>query len=98
MSLDSNVQCDRDGKPLPYFSPYPTPASAGVDVFSQNLLNYDGLEINAYCFPLFTFFKALLRFLQSQKAIATVVAPGLSPLPLLVAGYCGHVVQRPDQS
>ena len=48
MSLDSNVQCDRDGKPLAHFTPYPTPASAGVDVFSQDLRNCDGLETNAY--------------------------------------------------
>ena len=65
MSLDSNAQCDRDGKPLPHFAPYPTPASAGVDVFSQGLRNCDGLETNAYCFPPFSFIQALLCFLQS---------------------------------
>ena len=79
MSLNWNVQCDQDSKPLPHFTPYLTPASAGVDVFSQDLLNSDGLKTNAYCFPPFTFIQALLCFLQSQKAIATVGVPGFSP-------------------
>ena len=34
MALDSNVMCDRDGTPLPYFSSYPTPASFGVNRFA----------------------------------------------------------------
>ena len=50
MLLDSNVQRDRVGKPLPHFTPYPTPGSAGVDVFSQDLQNREGMKINAYCF------------------------------------------------
>ena len=79
MSIDSDVQCDQDGKPLPHFTPYPTPASLGEDVFSQDLHNCDGLETNVYCFPPFTFMKALLSFLQSQKAIATAMVLGLSP-------------------
>ena len=31
MALDSNAQCDRQGSPLPHFTPYPTPRSAGVN-------------------------------------------------------------------
>ena len=79
MSLDSNVQRDRVGRPLPHFTPYPIPGSAGVDVFSQDLQNCDGLEINAYCFPPFALIHALLCFLQ--KAIMTVVVPGQFPRP-----------------
>ena len=80
--LDSNVQLDRVGRLLPHFTPYPTPGSAGVDVFSQpDLPNCDGIKINAHCFPLFALIHALLCFLQSQKAIATVVVPGQFPRP-----------------
>ena len=81
MSLDSNAQRDRDGKPLPHFTPYPTLGSAGVDVFSQDLRNCDGVEVHAYCFPPFSLIDALLCFLQSQKAVVTVVVPDQSPRP-----------------
>ena len=37
MALDSNGMCDRDGTPLPRFSPYPTPASCGVSLLPQEL-------------------------------------------------------------
>ena len=81
MSLDSNVQRDRVGRPLPHFTPYPTLGSAGVDVFSHDLQNCDRMKINAYCFPPFALIHALLCFLQSQKAIVTVVVPGQFPRP-----------------
>ena len=35
MALDSSAQCDRQGCPLPHFTSYPTPGSAGVNVFNQ---------------------------------------------------------------
>ncbi|KAK3747007.1 hypothetical protein QZH41_011964, partial [Actinostola sp. cb2023] len=37
MALDSNTQDGKDGKPLPHFTPYPTPGSSGVDIFAQDL-------------------------------------------------------------
>ena len=81
MSFDSNVQRDRVVSPLLHFTPYPTRGSAGVDVFSQDLQNCDGMKINAYCFPPFALIHALLCFLQSQKAIVTVVVPDQFPRP-----------------
>ena len=53
MALDSNAQCDRQGSPLPHFTPYPTPRSAGVNVFNQDLTNCDGVTVNPYVFFLF---------------------------------------------
>ena len=79
MSLDSNVH--RFGEPLPHFTPYPTPGSVGVDVFSQNLQHCDGKEVNAYVFPPFGLIHPLLGYLQSQRAIVTMVVPGKSPRP-----------------
>ena len=34
MPLDSNVMCDLHGNPLPHFSPYPSPASCGVNLLA----------------------------------------------------------------
>ncbi|KAJ8319535.1 hypothetical protein KUTeg_002916 [Tegillarca granosa] len=49
MSLDSNVMCSSDNKPLPHFTPWPTPETAGVNVFSQDLTK----ESNPYVYPPF---------------------------------------------
>ena len=81
MALDSNAQCDRQGSPLPHFTPYPTPRSAGVNVFNQDLTNCDGVTVNPYVFLPFSMIPSLLSYLSSQKAVATMVVPCLSPLP-----------------
>ena len=36
MALPSNVQCDLSGQLLLFFSPYPTPGCASVNVLAQN--------------------------------------------------------------
>ena len=51
MSLDSNAQLGPDGKALRHFSPWLTPNSAGVNLFTQSLQPDD----NAYVFPPVTF-------------------------------------------
>ena len=38
-ALDSDVMTDRDGSPLPQFTPHPSPQSYGVNVFAQDLSN-----------------------------------------------------------
>jgi len=38
-ALDSDVMTDRDGSPLPQFTPHPSPQSCGVNVFAQDLSN-----------------------------------------------------------
>ena len=81
MALDSNAQCDQKGSPLPHFTPYPTPRLAGVNVFNQDLTNCDGVTVNPYVFPPFCMIPSLLCLLSSQKAVATMVVPCLSPLP-----------------
>lgn len=81
MSLDSNAQRDLSGSPLRHFTPYPTPGSAGVDVFRQDLRSCDGVMVNAYAFPPFALISPLLSFLRSQRAVTTLVVPSQSPLP-----------------
>ena len=74
-------QCDRQGSQLPYFTPYPTPGSAGVNVFNQDLTGSDGVTVNPYAFPPFSVIPSLLSLLSSQGAVTTKVMPCLSPLP-----------------
>ena len=51
MALDSNVQPDFEGSSLPHFTPFPTPQSAGVNLFAQNPITWKRKE-NRYVFPL----------------------------------------------
>ena len=62
MALDSNAQCDRQGSPLPQFTPYPTPRSVEVNAFNQDLTNCDGVTVNPYVFPPF-FYDTFVAFL-----------------------------------
>lgn len=81
MALDSNAMRDADGFPLPHFTPFPTPGSSGVNVFCQDLSRFDGISENAYVFPPFALIAPLLRFVQEQRAVVTIIVPTLSPLP-----------------
>lgn len=60
MSLDSNVMCSSDNKPLRHITPWPTPETAGVNVFSQDLTK----ESNPYVYPPFVLIFPLLNFLR----------------------------------
>ena len=51
MALPSNVHHNRSGNPLPFFSPFPCPQSAGTNVFAQSIARQE----NAYVFPPFFF-------------------------------------------
>ncbi|XP_019627740.1 PREDICTED: uncharacterized protein LOC109472411 [Branchiostoma belcheri] len=52
MALDSNAQSDRLGRPLRHYTPYPTPNSAGVDMFRYDpRISPQGHVENAYVFP-----------------------------------------------
>ena len=74
MSLDSNCQRDRSGNPLPHFTPWPTPGSAGVNVFANSL----PARQNVYIFPPFVLIGPLLRYIFSQDFhdAFTLVVPG----------------------
>ena len=66
----------------PHFTPFLTPCSAGVNLLHQDLSICDGITVNAYVFPAFSLIGPLLRFLRSQRATVTFMAPRLSPLPV----------------
>lgn len=78
MSLDSNVMKLFDGTPLRHFTPWVTPCSSGVNVFSQNLKN----ESNMYAYPPYILIFPLLCLLQEQQVACTLVVPEISPRPI----------------
>lgn len=76
MSLDSNCMISQvNGKPLRHFTPYPTPLSAGVNVFSQDIT----LEKNPYVFPPFKLILPLIVYLKNQ---------GVGVVQWLFQNYC----------
>lgn len=77
MALDSNAMKSREGEPLPHFTPYPTPGSAGVNVFSQTLEKH----LNYYVFPPFCLLLVVLRYIEVQGVSATLIVPGLDQTP-----------------
>lgn len=52
MACDSNVMEDTQGQPLRHFTRYPSPGSAGVNTFAQDIHS----EENPYDFPLLPLF------------------------------------------
>jgi len=93
MSLDSNVMQDKDGLPLCHYTPFPTPGSAGVNVFSQTLCPSD----NLYVFPPFALILLVLSYLRSQKVkFCTMVVPcdDVKPVwwPVLYNSLVDHII------
>ena len=74
MVLESNVMLEKKGTPLPNFSPKPIPQSAGVNLFSQNLLEFEDMS-NPYVFPPFGLVGPVLKFLYSFRIPFTIVVP-----------------------
>ena len=77
MALDGNCRRDRSGLMLPHYSPWPTPASKGVNAFAQPI----PLEHNIYAFPPFVLLGPLLRYFLGQgfQGALTLVVPDLRP-------------------
>lgn len=89
MALDSNVQADRNGNPLPHFTPWATPNSQGVNIFAQDLKDERHDLSNPYVFPPFALVAPVLKFVSTFHRPFTIVVPGSSPRqfwwPLLMA-------------
>ena len=79
MSLDSNVMRNAVDLPLRHFTPFLTPGSAGVKVFSQTLCPSD----NLYVFPPFALILPVLSFLRDQRVrFCTMVIPNEDVAPI----------------
>ena len=68
MALPSNVFCLPGSRPLRFFSPFPVPGSAGVDVFSQRPPSG-----TLYAFPPFVMVPALVGLLAEWGALSVVL-------------------------
>lgn len=62
MALESNLILARNGTTLPHFSPHPSSQSAGVNLSSQILLEFEDMS-NPYALPPFGLAGPVLRFL-----------------------------------
>ena len=63
--------------PPDHFSPHPVPQSVGVNLFSQNVLEFENMS-NPYVFPPFRLVGPVLKFLYSFRIPFTIVVPQLS--------------------
>ena len=90
MALDSNVQCNRHGTPLPHFTRCPTPASKGVNLFAQDLSD-DSLDMrNPYAFPPFCLITPVLKFMLEFRIPFTMVVPNSFPRQVWWPCLMGH--------
>ena len=80
MVLDSNAQPGYDGSPLTHFTPFPTPQSAGVNLFAQSPMNWKRKE-NPYVFPPFNLIGPTLTFFLPTGISFSIVVPNLPVTP-----------------
>ena len=73
MALDSNAMTDLSGVPLSHFTPYPSPASSGVNLFAQDLSSGAPFMKHPYIFSPIVLVGSVLRFLQSHQRSCTLV-------------------------
>ena len=80
MALDSNAVMRKDEKPLPHFTPHPSPCSAGVNLFCQDLTRITEMP-NPYVFSPFGLIGPVLKFLLPFRIPFTIVVPEFIPPP-----------------
>ena len=92
MSLDSNCQKDAYGNPLPHYTPWATPGSAGINVFANPL----PAGHNIYVFPPFVLLGPLLRYVVDQEfhGAFTLIVPDIRPRPFWWATIQAFSVDR----
>ena len=78
MALDSNAVIGLDGSPLPHFTPFSSPRSRGVNLFSHDLRAMSNIS-NPYVFPPFGLVGPVLRFLYGFQIPFTVIVPEICP-------------------
>ena len=91
MALPSNA-FEVSGQALPFFSPFPVPGSAGVDVFSQPLP-----EGVLYAYPPFVMIPALIGFLEEcgdARVVLVLPFDASSPAPAWFSRLAPFVLDR----
>lgn len=88
MATDANVMMSTSGLPLRHFTQYPSPQTAGVNVFAQDV----AIEKSPYVFPPFHLVFPVLCLLKEQKVKrCTIIVPIVHPRPVwwsLLVDYC----------
>ena len=79
MSLDSNAMKDRMGNSLPHFTPVPSPDSAGVNLFAQDLSQHGAIMSRPHVFPPCKLVGPVLKFLGNYKQPFTLVVMDTYP-------------------
>ena len=79
MALDSNAMKDKFGKSLPHFTPCPTPASSGVNLFAQDLSRHEPFLEHPYVFPPSILVGPVLCFLKSFRRSCIVLVLDVYP-------------------
>ena len=88
MACDSNAMRDGNNRPLKHFTRYPSPLSAGVNVFAQDITK----ENNPYIFPPFALIFPILNFLKEQRVrVCTFIAPKFDCVPIWEPFLRSHV-------
>ena len=77
MALDSNAMLGRNGLPLRHFTPFPSPHSAGINMFAQDI----GRDENCYVFPPFRMLPAVVAFVREERLTCTLVVPVFDQVP-----------------
>ena len=89
MALQSNAMRDSSYHRLPFFSPWPSPAALGVNLFAQDLSRYpSAIMQRPYVFPPLLLVGQVLRFLQHYSQSYTILVLDVYPRrywwPLLI--------------
>ena len=95
MALPSNVQSHPSGSPLLFFSPFPVPGSAGVNLFAQLHRRLPLLFTNPHVFPPIVLIPEVLRFITCLSFSCTPVVPDLWPRKFwrsLLAPFEGYLL------
>ena len=86
MALDSNCMTDLACQPIKHFTPFRTPNTAGVNVFSQEIEQGE----NCYVFPPFSLSAPVISFIRESELQCTVIVPESDVTPI----WQPHFVSR----
>ena len=90
LMLDSNAMRDAQGNVLPHFTPFPSPLSAGCNLFSQTLSSGE----NYYVFPPIGMVASVIAFLMEQRMRFTLVCPSFEHTPHWWPSLLPHITKQ----
>ena len=88
MALDSNAMLDCSGPPFPHFTPYPTPESAGVNVFCAGPHGPPSAYAASICFSTVAVSGSLASFSRVLSPIVHVPLSCWTSILGSIGGLC----------